>query len=239
MTAREYIAFSKGVLLELADFDPAFHNLSSSGREPNQRTEFSKDMNDFEEKVLPQLYAKGIRYENPDPDNWQCTMDSMSPIGFGNTYSNMDIIKDETIMVSIRGGDKRDGKGVILINFPKVNYPQFYDYTFVLALLKKVVNYSQPERGYIMSQEFRKKVAKYYEGKELSTLSGKIFVGWLTYSASPAIDKVLPTDVDREVLPNGGTLIVLKQSLPSAESEEDILTATKIQDVLCAHALVN
>jgi hypothetical protein len=226
MTAEQYLAFSKGLLQELMQFDPVFSNLFSWGQGPNQKAWFAQNYSDLDDKVFPQLNDEEIRYENPDSDNWKLTLDAKSFIGFTMSYSNTDKLEEGQLTVRINAGATTDSMNVVGIEFPTVNYPQFYEYDFVSALMKVVVEYCQPQHGYVISHPF-------WEAVELEDSPiGTCPIGWLTYLADEKVKTLLPSDVEYEVLTTGGTLITLKHSPPSAENEADIARAIRIRDAV-------
>ena len=227
MTAEQYLAFSKGLLQTLAQFDSLFVNLFSWGNGPNQKAWFAQDYSDLDDKVFPQINEEDLRYQNPDPDNWELTLDSTCFKGFRMSYSNTDILEEGQLTVSIGAGAMDDDiLNVVGIEFPKVNYPQFYEYDFVSDLMKVVIEYCQPQHGYVISHPFWEAVE--LEGEPIGTCP----IGWLTYLANQAVSNQLPSDVEREVLSTGGTLITLKHPLPSAENEADVASAIRIRDAL-------
>lgn len=227
MTAEQYLAFSKGLLQELVQFDPVFSNLFSWGQGPNQKARFTQDYSDLDDKVFPQINEEDLRYQNPDPDNWELTLDSTCFKGFRMSYSNTDRLEEGQLTVSISAGAMDDDNlNVVGIEFPKINYPQFYEYDFVSALMKVVIEYCQPQHGYVISHPF-------WEAVELEDSPiGTCPIGWLTYQADQAVNNLLPSDVEHEVLSTGGTLTILKHSLPSAENKADVASAIRIRDTV-------
>lgn len=228
MTAEQYLAFSKGLLQTLIQFDPVFANLFSWGQAPSQKAWFAQDYSDLDDKVFPQINEEDLRYQNPDPDNWELALDSTCFKGFRMSYSNTDILEEGQLTVSIGAGAMDDDiLNVVGIEFPKVNYPQFYEYDFVSDLMKVVIEYCQPQHGYAISHPFWEAVE--LEGEPIGTCP----IGWLTYLADASANDLLPPDVEREVQSTGGTLITLKHSPPpSTDNPEDIANAIRIRDIL-------
>jgi len=228
ITAREYLAFSKGLLQRLAAFDPVFNNLFSWGKGPNQKAWFAENYSDLEDKVFPQINEEDIRYQNPDPDNWVLTLDSTCFKGFRMSYSNTDKLEEGQLTVGIGAGAMDDDiTNVVHIEFPEVNYPQFYDYNFVSALMKVVIAYCEPREGFVISHPFWEAVES--EDEPVGTCP----IGWLTYLADPAVNDLLPSDVEREKLSTGGILIILKHNPPpSPENPEDVASAIRIRDAV-------
>lgn len=93
--------------------------------------------------------------------------------------------------------------------------------------MKEVIEYCQPKHGFVISHPF-------WEAVELEDEPiGTCPIGWLTYLADPAVNNLLPSDVEREALSTGGTLITLKHSpLPSPDNEEDVANAIRIRDAV-------
>ncbi len=230
MTAREYLAFSKGLLQELSQFDSVFENLYGCGKKPNQKAWFTEDYCDFNDKVLPQINDQEIRYENADPDNWKITLDSKSFKGFRNSYSNTDEEGQTTVSIS-GGATEEDITDLVNIKFPKVKYSQFYDYEYVSALMKIVIEYCQPDHGFVISEQF-------WDAIELEDEPGICPIGWLTYLSNRRVTQMLPANIEREILATGGTLFTLKRTLPSVENTEDISAAIGIRDTLIPEGLL-
>lgn len=227
MTAREYLAFSRGLLQTLVKFDPVFANLFSWKNSP-QKAWFAENYTDLDDKIFPLIGLKESRYENPDPDNWELTLDSKFATGFSSAYHSTDKAEEGKLTVHINaGGTSGNSTNVVRIEFPEVNYPQFYEYDYVFALTKRVIEYCQPREGFVISHPFWNAVES--EKVKSSTCP----VGWLTYLADASVNDLLPPDVEREVLSTGGTLITLKhEPLPSPDNPEDVAKAIRIRDIL-------
>jgi hypothetical protein len=232
LTAREFLAFNKGLLRKLAQFDSVFGDLFIWGPSPKQKTWFAPDYSDLEEKLFPQL-GRGVevRYQNPDPDDWGLTLDSTFLGGFRQQYYKKNKPGKDMRFVQISAGGAA-GTNSVGIEFPEINHPQFYEYDYVSALMKLLIEYCQPQEGLVTNGLFSDVV-------ESDDVPGTTCtVGWLTYLENQSVDKILPPDIEREILTTGGTLITLNHSLPSAENEEDITSAIRIRDTLMKNGLL-
>lgn len=227
LTTREYLEFSRGLLQILVKFDAVFSNLFSWGNGPNQKVWFLENYSDLDNKIFPLISIKEFRYQNPDPNNWGLTLDSKSHVGFSRSYYNTDKSEEGKLSVSIDAGAAGNSTNVVHIEFPEVNYSQFYDYEFVSALIKIVIEYCQPQEGFVISHPFWDAVRS--EDAPRSTCP----IGWLTYLADQTANDTLPSDVECEVLSTGGTLITLKHSPPpSPDNPEDVANAIRIRDAM-------
>jgi len=116
MTAREYINFSKEVLIHLGDFHSLFKSVNSCGASPDAWTEIDKDFRNFERVIFDHIHDREIKYKNDDRSQG-FFLDSISWAGFSNSYSNMKNENDGKYSVSIGAGDE-NGIGFININIP-------------------------------------------------------------------------------------------------------------------------
>jgi hypothetical protein len=218
MTAREYINFSKGILRQLADFEPILKNLFGWGTKANARKQISSDLSDFDEIVFKQLADfDEIVYENPDPSDKSFGWDSKCSIGFGNSYSNTMRIKEGKITVSIDAG-KDTRTGVLIIEFPQYNYLQYNEYSFVRMLFLKCIKMlNHVYHGCVISDEI-------WEFNNSET--NEIDIGWFTFLPQKNVMKMLPDDIYREEVENG-TLFVLSK----APVDDNVNTEKKIKEI--------
>lgn len=220
------MAFSKRLLQALSQFSPLFRNLFAWGRGSGKEVFFAEDFSDFEGKLLPLIHDKKRCYENPDPTNKGFTLDSIGFAGFRASYSNTDA-DNFTLTLSIAAGAPEFHSSVVNIEFFKETNPSFYDYAFTSALMKLLINYCEPHYAFVISHPF-------WNAVEIEDEDGLNIrpIGWLTYLADPRTAQLLPTDVEQEVLPTGGTLITLQHEFPSADNPDDVAAAIRIRDVL-------
>lgn len=159
LTARDYIDFSKNILLKLKETDPIFTHLFGWGKKANARKQIASDMRNFDEIVFEQIRDNSIAYQNPDPNNKEFAWQSKSFIGYSNSYSNTTRIKEGQVTVKINCGmDNRSG--VLIIEFPQYNYPQFCDYSFIRRLFLRCISLVNADYGCVISDELMSLVKK-------------------------------------------------------------------------------
>ena len=245
MTAREYLAFSQGLVRNLMAFDPLFKGLIVWGKKPNQKHHIAEDLSDFDDKVYDYMDdSKNWLYDNPDPNNGKLTLDSTCVVGFRKSYSNKEKNRDFTLTIDCGKSDWQTD--VVNIEFPGAHHPKCQDYTYISALMKLVVEYCKPDNAFMTyGKEYRdygtpeNQIKLKYDSGLRSGHNATHPIGWLNYFADPSVRHRLPDDIETEVLATGGTLITLKRSLPSADNEEDVATAERIRDALMLPEVVD
>lgn len=221
MTVREYIEFSKDVLMKLKDVDPIFENLFGWGKKANARKQISPDMHDFEQIVFEQIKDNSIAYQNPDLKNREFTWDSKSFVGYSNSYSNTTRIRDGKISIKITCGQE-NSLGILMIKFPQYNYIQFENGDFVKTLFVKCINLTNPIYGCIVSDEFSNIVKRDQD---------KIWIGWFNYISNKDVLNILPENIYKEYMHNG-TLFYLKKSMPEVSDVSLINKALEVRNEL-------
>ncbi|GHT15295.1 hypothetical protein FACS189426_22740 [Bacteroidia bacterium] len=228
MTAREYLDFSKNILIRLAEFDSIFRDLFGWGTKANARRQIDPSLNDFYEIVFKQIEDKTIAYENPDPDNKNFTLDSKCFIGYGNSYSNTTRKKDGQITVSIEAG-KDTQTGILIIEFPECNFIRFNEYAYVRSLFQKCIQMLNPVYGYIISDAII----------ELNNADrNESEIGWFTYLGEKNILNILPDYIYKEELENG-TLFLLSKDIPDVSNRETEYKIKEIRKSLMKKNLLN
>jgi hypothetical protein len=134
MTARQSIQRAKKVLLDLETISPWRRPfvVSGSTKETGDMP-IAADLSDFDEVVMRALQSRvDVRYYNEnDPDNWNLTLDSLSPYGFGATYSNACSVgkNEERVSISLDFAGVKNrvsrGDGVYVIRIPFFEQNQF------------------------------------------------------------------------------------------------------------------
>lgn len=227
MTAAEYLAFSKGLVRKLMQFDPLFSGLIISGSKPNQYQKIADDLGDFDEKVF--------NYMGDDRNTIKMTLDTTYWRGFRSSFSNKEEEKRD-IKLTISCGNTSSTTDLVNINFPGKRHPKCQDYAYLCELMKLLVEHCQPDNGFMtyghiidmVKLEYETQISKKIKRNHTVTHT----IGWLNYFTDPAVNQRLPDDIDREVLATGGTLFSLKRSIPSVDNEEDVAIAMRIRDAL-------
>jgi len=91
MTARQSIQRAKNILLDLEHISPWRRPFEVSGStEATGDMPIAENLSNFDEVVMRALESRNdVRYYNEEePDNFDLTLDSVSPYGFGETFSN-------------------------------------------------------------------------------------------------------------------------------------------------------
>jgi hypothetical protein len=230
MTAGEYLQFSKRILSELAAFDNCFKNMHGWGTTAKAWSGFKPDLSDFDPIVLKQIEDKEIRYENPDPNNWDITPDSKCFVHYSNSYSNTKKIKEGQITVTISAGSNGLNRiGILNIEFPEFNYSQFQEYGFVNRLLKKCIELTDAKYAVVMPNNYLIK----QESKENNS-----WVGWQTYLADQQVAGYLPQEINRELF-NRGVIFSLDKNIVYSDNDTAINKAIEIRNILETKGLLN
>jgi len=234
MTAAEYLAFSKGLVQILTQFDPVFGGLIIHGDDINQK--IADDLGDFDEHVFNYMNdEENCTYANPDRNNRKLTLDSTCRPGFHIIFSNKKSFSDFTLMISC--GSKRLSRiGLIDIGFPSARQAKYQDYEHISRLMKLVIEYCQPDNAFMsygrIDGQRKDEIKLEYESEKPARLTMTHPIGWLNYFRDPEVKSRLPADLDTEMLATGGTLIALKRSLPTADNKSDVATAIRIRNAL-------
>lgn len=226
LTAREYVDFSKEILLRLREIDPIFTNLFGWGKKANARRQISSDMHNFDEIVFEQIRDNSIAYQNPDPKNKEFTWQSKCFIGYSNSYSNTTRIKEGKISINITGGQENDG--ILIIDFPQYNYPQFSDYSFIRKLFLKSISLVNADYGCVISNKFTSLVKRDKD---------KIWIGWFTYLKKREVCELLPADLMKEKT-ESGIVFTLSKTMPQPTDQEIIDKALNVRNLLRDHKLI-
>lgn len=181
-------------------------------------------MHNFDEIVFEQIRDNSIAYQNPDPNNKEFAWQSKSFIGYSNSYSNTTRTKEGQVTVKINCGiDNRSG--VLIIEFPQYNYPQFWDYSFIRRLFLRCISLVNADYGCVISDELMSLVKKDKD---------KIWIGWFTYLKNNEVDDLLPTDLMKEKTENG-IVFTLSKTMPQFTDQKIIDKALNIRIVLRIH----
>jgi len=221
LTAKEYLDFSKKVLLALRPIHPIFRNLCGWGTEAHHWHCFKHDLSDFDEIVLKQIDDKNRAFINEDKNDKNLCLNSYSYSTFSNSYSNTKEVIDGRVTISISDG-KEKGLGFINIKFPQVNYPEFNDISFCKNLIEKCIELTHAEYAVILPNSLRENVEK---------IEGKFWVGSFTYFSRNEIFNLLPKETNKEKL-SKGTLFWLFNEKASVVDNNKIDEAIKIKENL-------
>ena len=222
LTVKEYIEFSRIILVKLENTHPIFQNLFGWGHENNLLSNFELDKSDFGEIVFNQINNKDIAYNNFDFNNRDMHWDSTSWIDFSNSYSNTKKQEDGQVTVKISCGGTTSKTGSLMIDFPICNYPEFKKYSFVSNLMKVCIGlFDKVEYAVVISNLFRRKVR---------TEKTKMWIGWITYIPNVSVFNILPSFIHKEYI-NEGVLFSLSE-VPPLIQNGDVEVAIRIRNEL-------
>jgi len=97
-------------------------------------------------------------------------------------------------------------------------------------LMRLLIEQCQPDYGTVLSRRFD-------DAAGIWDTENKIYItapGWFTYVADPKASIVIPSDITKETLPNGGTLMTLMDEFPDVDNPEHVATAIRVRDHLIA-----
>jgi hypothetical protein len=223
MTAKEYILFSKNILLQLQNFANDFKTLYAWGSESNTGVYLKEDLSDFESVVFSQLNDTDIAYSNSDELNKKFTMDSKCFIGYSNSYSTNKDHKQKQITVTIGAGKenlKNEDMGILNFEFSK-SLQTSLDLSYSLKLLEFSINLVNPYYGTIISNELRRKV---------SIDNENYWIGWINYFADKEVLSFLPTNINAKLLFDKGVIFWLSEEIPTSTNDEIVQKAIRIRE---------
>ena len=234
MTVREYLAFSKNILSELKAFSDDFKQLYAWGSEAHHGKFLKEDLRDFDPVVFEQIKDEKIAYVNPDKTNKDFTLDSKSFIGFSNSYSTDKDYKKEQITITISAGEYDSNlKKNALLNFEfsktlqtKINYSK------MMELLQFGIELVTPIYGRVISDEFRDKIEEAYGESDCE-------IGWINYFSDERVFSLLPEDIGKKKLSDGGCIFWLSEKKASSIDEQSIYKALEIREILSREGLCN
>jgi hypothetical protein len=223
MTAKEYILFSKDILLQLQHFADDFKTLYAWGAEANAGVYLKEDLSDFESVVFSQLNDTEIAYSNPDKSNKKFTMDSKCFIGYSNSYSTNKDYKQQQITVTIGAGKenlKNGDMGILNFEFSKSLQPNL-DLSYLLKLLEFSINLVNPYYVTVISNELRRKV---------SINNENYWIGWINYFADKEVLNLLPANINTKLLFDKGVCFWLSEKMPASTDEDIVQKALQIRE---------
>jgi hypothetical protein len=190
MTARQSIQRAKKVLLDLETISPWRRPFVVSGStKETGNMPIAGDLSDFDEVVMRALKSRvDVRYYNEnDPDNWNLTLDSLSPYGFGATYSNACSVgkNEERVSVSLdfAGVNKcvsRDN-GIHVIGIRSFDHDQVNAAWSDPAVVRRIFDY-------FIDNYDPMKCTVYGSHQNLRiSLQPNYTIGWLNYTKEPKV----------------------------------------------------
>lgn len=204
LTLRQYADFVKGVLELLRAAHPVFHSLEWVGDGKRKPVALAPDLSNVDDLVYRYSWGKKKDIRGPRKSDGTPSSEATSVIGFGKVFNTGRSSKQGGITVSVSAGIP-DGftPNSVVISFPaptEAAFPnqEFADYTFLLDLFKRIIRYTNPEKGLVNSLEYSNLI--YGEGSQSS--------GWLTYFADPRCAE-LAKEFETEEIDFRGTLFTV------------------------------
>lgn len=231
MTAREYIAFCKHILHAFQQFAPDMATVGIWSLAKKADFYFDKKMPDFEDIILKEMQIEGKEYAfiNENKEDKGLHLDSKS---YGNFAFNFGLSNngDESkeISISIWAGDKSK-IGLLNVGFRNKLQPNL-NLSNLLKLLEFNIDLVHPYYAIISSFKFTEKINKE---------ENDIEIGWITYISHKEVVNLLPKNVERKVLPNGGVIFWLSEEKALSTDEIAVQKAIEIRDILGARKLLN
>jgi hypothetical protein len=193
MTARQSIQRAKKVLLDLETISPWRRPFVVSGStKETGNMPIAGDLSDFDEVVMRALRSRvDVRYYNEnDPDNWNLTLDSLSPYGFGATYSNACSVgkNEERVSISldfagVKNRVSRDN-GVYVVRIPFFEQNQINAAWSDPAVARRIFDY-------FIDNYDPMKCTVYGSHQNLRiSLQPNYTIGWLNYTREPKVADV-------------------------------------------------
>ncbi|WP_158978804.1 hypothetical protein [Cellulophaga sp. L1A9] len=225
MTAKEYILFSKKIILQLQSFDSIFNSPNVFDIEKEKSYLFNNELSDFTSKNLKKIIneEKDIAYKNSDIKNKELSENSMSWSGFSSILffnSNLNIENNPNVTLFITQGSYEEMTSSIKIEYSQESQDKLIqDYIFKLFNeLTKTVDVKFANA--ISSDIFRKLRQR-----------GHYTIGWITYLKNLHIYDLLDQNIKKEKI-NKGTCFSLIENKPKGNDENIIETANNIKQIL-------
>ena len=194
MTARQSIQRAKTILLDLEKISPLRPPFSVSGiTAATGDLPIAEDFSDFDEVVMRALKSyTGFRYYNDsDPDNRKLTLDSKSPFGFTETFSDQLQRKNyrDRISVSLSSSGMKNhvclDDSMYMIQIRAFDRGQvnekWSDLSVVYNLLNYFIDNYDPVRCKVFSTD---------QLTRIRTLESNYSMGWLNYTRDLKVAEV-------------------------------------------------
>ncbi|QGM45826.1 hypothetical protein [Methylocystis heyeri] len=194
LTARLSIQRAKQIMLDLEAISPWQRPFKVSGRtEETNRMPIAADLSDFDEVVMRALqsYTAPRYYNENDPDNWELTPDSYSPLGFAETFSDIhsgkgywDSICLHLYFASVKNlVASNDSVYVLKVPFyqeDQVNR-EWSDPAVVRRLLDYFIDSCNSEKCVVYGRQ---------QNRRISLEKNIYAIGWLNYTRDPKVAEV-------------------------------------------------
>ncbi|MFY9657258.1 MAG: hypothetical protein WAK01_11850 [Methylocystis sp.] len=212
MTARQSIERARKILLDLETLSPWHRPFEVSGcTKETGDMPISEDLSDFEEVVMRALHSyDDVRYFNKDnAEDWTLNLDSYSPYGFRESFTNAPSAENYGSRVSVRlqasglvdGASRDNGIDVIAIPFyePSQSNAAWADPPVVSRLFEYFIDNFNPLKCVVFGSE---------QAVRISNPNCDYTLGWLNYTRNPVVAGVF-MKTGKAIPYRGGVLLKL------------------------------
>jgi hypothetical protein len=222
MTVKEYIDFSKYILLELKGFDSFFSKYKYWDNVAKKTCKFNEDLSGFESIMFDQLYDDDVAYLNMEKADKEYKYTSKSPFGFSNVYIP-DLLVESNANISIDISEDNLRYSFINIEFPIEGFDHFYDFQYCNNLLRKLIDLVDASYAAIIPRSLSKLVS--YDKNSDNK------IGWITYFNNKEVVQFLPKNILTENF-KGGIIFFLTKNFFDVSDDDIVNKATQIKNSL-------
>jgi len=194
MTARQSIQRAKKILLDLEQISPWRRPFEVSGStEATGDMPIAENLSDLEEVVMRALQSReDVRYYNEEePDNWDLTLNSLSPYGFREAFTNAPSVDKYDNRVSVifssAGMEDRVSLDDSLYNIEVRAYERgqvnvaWSDPVIVFGIFNYLIDNFDPRHCRVFSSN---------QLTRIRTPESNYNMGWLNYTRDPTVAAV-------------------------------------------------
>jgi len=223
MTVKEFIIFCKHILYSFQQFAPNIATVGIWSDDKNSNYYFDDKLSDFESIILKEMQISGKEYAfiNEDKMDKKLNLNSKSFINFSFSFSLNNASKHKILSIVIWAG-KTEEVGILNLEFVNTHQQNIL-FTQMLSLVNFCNEIINPLYATSISNEFRRKVKRPHE---------KYWIGWINYFSNKEVAGLLPNDIGKKVLPNGGVIFWLSEEKPLSTDEKIIEKAIQIRNIL-------
>jgi hypothetical protein len=214
MTARQSIQRAKKIMQDIEAISPWRRPFDVNGctRETSHMP-IAADLSDFDEVVMRALqsYDNTRYYSENDPENRKLTLDSVSPYGFTETFSNAPSAEsyESRVSISIHSASVRDrvcrDDALYLIEIPCYAHGQanasWSEPDVVWRLFSYFISNYNPQRGVVYGNDQSNRIPAKDKDDNYT-------IGWLNYTKDPKVAGVF-TKTGKAVPYRAGVLLKL------------------------------
>ncbi len=232
MTAQEYIYFCKNLISKLKQFDSIFDRINIVNIEEQKVYSFLSDLSDFNfSNLYSVLNEENITYNNKGLDNTALTINSESWSGFSLTVfggGSSDMYSKPDVTLNISQG-AYDGRRASI----RIDYSDRMQYKLTKEYIIELMNVVSQVVNIIFANAITDTL--FFAVRE----KGKYSIGLINYFSDERVFSLLPEDVGKKKLPDGGCIFWLSEKKVSSIDEQSIRKALGIREILSIEGLCN